>query len=332
VALALALGLSACDGTCSRPEPGAAPAASAPAQPASRRALYASRDGGRTWRAVEGALPDDAQVAFMEPWGTRLVVATDGHYLFAGDPTAASSWVRLGGELPRAKITALHVDGDDLYVGVHESGLFVGRDGGTRWQSLQGDLAEPKVRAIATMDGRLLAGADDGIWRRRAGDSGWDRVFAECQVVSLHRSGDSVVAGGACGALLSRDRGETWLFIQREGALHSVAVLPTSAGQQQVRIVLMNISGDVHVSDDWGTSWREIEYQPRAQSYVYEVVASAGRLIASNNYGIHASMGDGREWEHIHFTEDLIFSDLTTMDGVLYGGTRIWREYRPKSR
>lgn len=64
---------------------------------------------------------------------------------------------------------------------------------------------------------------------------------------------------------------------------------------------------------------------------MHEAVGAGDRLITSNNYGIHRSDDGGKRWQHVYRTEELVFIDLVTMDGVIYGGTKEWREYRGKS-
>jgi hypothetical protein len=64
---------------------------------------------------------------------------------------------------------------------------------------------------------------------------------------------------------------------------------------------------------------------------VYEVVGAGSHLVASNNYGIHRSEDGGERWRHVYKTEALVFVDLVAMNGVIYGGTREWRETRGKS-
>lgn len=287
-----------------------------------RHALYASRDFGRTWSPIPG-LPADLQVAFLEPWGRRLVIATENRGLWIGDPVRGE-WA-IGGSLPSAKVTALHVAGSDLYVGIHRMGIFTSADGGRSWRSLNDGLADRRVRAILNTEEGLWVGTDTGIFFRRVQGTAWMKPFEGAQVISLQRSGRRIVAGASHGTLLSADAGRHWRWIHQEGAAHNTAILDG-------RIVLMNISGDLLASEDAGRSWSALSYGPRERSYVYEIAGARNRMVASNNYGIHRSEDGGRSWRHVHATEDLVFIDLVTMDGVLYGGTRTWKEYRPKTR
>lgn len=288
-----------------------------------RRVIYSSRDLGQTWTPVDGGLPGDVQVTFMAPWETRLLIATENHGLFIGDPTR-QDWTQAGNGLPGVKITALHAEEPHLYVGVHKQGIFVSHDGGRAWGSLNRGLDELRVRAILKVGAELVVGTDTGIFRRHDEQSTWQRVFAEGQVVSLDIEGGNIVGGAVLGTVLSQDGGAHWGWIHKEGAAHNTAIIDG-------RILLMNKSGDLHVSADWGSSWKALSYGPREGSYVYEVVGGGSHLVASNNYGIHRSDDGGEHWRHVYNTEALVFSDLVAMNGVIYGGTREWRETRGKS-
>ena len=298
-------------------------AAAALARPAfHRHAIYVSRDFGHTWAPADSGLPAKLQVSFLEAWGDRLAVATEDQGLFVGVP-GRGRWTRAGIGLPGVKITALHLSDPWLYVGVYQSGIFASDDGGRSWDSLNRGLPDLRVRAIMTIDGGVLVGTDSGIFMNRNGQPAWKRVFAEGQIVDLNKSGRRLVAGGALGTVLSEDEGKTWRWIHRPGAARNTAIIGG-------RIVLMKISGDLLTSDDWGSTWSSQAYAPRERSYVYEVVRAGSRLVASNNYGIHTS--DGRAgWDHVFKTEELVFIDLVTMNGVIYGGTKDWRERRSRS-
>lgn len=127
------------------------------------------------------------------------------------------------------------------------------------------------------------------------------------------------------GVLLSVDEGEHWNWIHAEGAAHNTALIND-------KIVVMNISGDLFMSDDWGKSWYPGNYFPNAGSYVYETVKVDHYLVLSNNYGIHRSNDAGKTWENIYQTEELVFLDLIVFGNTIYGGTAEWDERREKSK
>jgi len=154
-------------------------------------------------------------------------------------------WKQIGGSLPDVKITALHIADSEIYVGVYRKGIYTSNNNGESWAALNGDLANLNVRAILKSKGNLLAATDAGIFKNALGQHNWKHVFSGCQIICLNQSQDKIVAGGVLGVLLSADEGEHWNWIHQAGAAHDTALIND-------KIVVMNISGDLFISDDWG--------------------------------------------------------------------------------
>jgi photosystem II stability/assembly factor-like uncharacterized protein len=260
----------------------------------------------------------------MEKRGSRIIMATDNHGMFISDDEK-QRWTQIGSGLPAKKITALHLSGNEIYAGVYQQGIYVGRDDGAAWQSLNAGLKDLRVRAILRIGGGLLVGTDTGIFKSSPGDKKWTQVFSECQVISLNEDRGRIIAGSVLGVLLSTDGGEHWRWIQQEGAAHNTSIL-------EGKIFVMNISGDLFISPDWGRTWSKSAYGPRESSYIYEVANVGDTLVMSKNYGLHRSTNGGRVWELTFPTEDVIFFDFLVFDQAIYAGTRSWNEYRKKSK
>jgi len=92
-----------------------------------------------------------------------------------------------------------------------------------------------------------------------------DTIESKENILSFNQSQDKIIAGGVLGVLLSVDEGEHWNWIHEEGAAHNTALIND-------KIVVMNISGDLFMSADWGKSWHSGNYFPNEGSYVYETV------------------------------------------------------------
>ncbi len=290
----------------------------------SRSAIYYSTDFGITWSALHTGIPADARVVLMEPRGAQMLVATDHHGLFLSDEKR-QEWKQIGSSLPDVKITVLHLADDEIYAGVYRQGIFVSKNNGENWIALNGDLANLSVRAILKSKGNLLVATDAGIFKSAIGQRNWKQVFSGCQIISLNQSGSKIVASGVLGVLLSADEGEHWNWIHQAGAAHNTTLIND-------KIIVMNISGDLFTSDDWGKSWHSENYFPREKSYVYETVKVGQYFVLSNNYGIHRSNDEGKTWENIYKTEELVFLDLIVFGNTIYGGTAEWGERRKKSK
>ncbi len=74
--------------------------------------VFESKDGGATFTDISGNLPDAPADDLVMAHG-KLVVATDvGVFEAAAGAGTATSWSRMGGNLPNAFVTDLSMSGD----------------------------------------------------------------------------------------------------------------------------------------------------------------------------------------------------------------------------
>jgi photosystem II stability/assembly factor-like uncharacterized protein len=290
------------------------------ASAAERNPLLRSKDYGQTWQNVSYNLPADLQVSFLERKESEIVLASDNYGVFLSSKNK-TQWTSIGDSLPHKKINALHVANETIYCGVYKAGIFQTTDEGATWESLNFNLPDLSVHAIGVFEKLVLVGTDSGIFKLSDNSSSWEPSYSNVQVLSIYGFEGKLVAGTSQGTLISKDYGESWQWIRKEGAVHYTH----HVGK---RIVELCINGDQFFSDDWGKNWISSSYQPRQDSYIYELVKAGNYLIMSNNYGIHRSSDHGQSWKLIYTTESMVFFDFLVVGQDIYGGTRTWDEYR----
>lgn len=275
--------------------------------------ILISEDQGLSWQESSN-LPSDIMASFIEPYGAELILATEHHHLFLSEGNI-TRWKRIGLDLPGSKINALQVAGEEILIAVYKNGVFGSTDIGQSWLSYNENLPDLKVLAVLALGNELLVATDSGIYKSTQNRKGWQQVFEGRQAVSLQEKDGHIIAGCTAGVLLSKDEGENWEYIHKEGAIHQIAIVGSS-------IAAMYISNELYLSNDWGKSWTKAQYGPSEGSYVYEVAAIGKYLIMCNNYGIHRSTDQGKTWVLDFPFEDRVFFDLCVKNGIVYGGLR----------
>ncbi len=303
--------LSLLQTACSQSLPSSSPAA---------KSLYFSDDAGITWQPWQSDLPDSLHVSYIDAFGERIVIATESQAMYISD-ASGENWQQVGIDLPSRKINALSVRDFIIYASVYREGIYRSVDAGKSWESLNEGLPNKRLMAVLKIDDRLIAGGDDGIVIQMDGKKEWIQTFEGEQVVSLQIDGGNLIAGCTGGVLLSQDLGETWKWIQREGAIHNTAIFDST-------IVSMYIDNRLFVSQDLGTSWTTSSYTPRLSSYVYDVLTIDSTMVMSNNYGIHRSIDKGETWRLTYPTEELLFFDFLVRKDRLFAGMRVRKEFR----
>ena len=313
--------------SCSPSEPDTTPSTETEAEElavyGSRSPLYVSPNYGNGWVDVGFNLPASIEGSFLESYEDRLLLATDNEGLYLSSENR-TQWRQIGGQLPGTKINALLVDKSAIYVGVYQKGVFKGNSDGLLWEELNFGLPDLRVQALLKVGSTLIAGTDSGIFLLEEGQNNWTKVMEGIQVVSLTDYQGKLVAGSSKGSLLSEDNGQNWQWIHKDCAVHYTHMVDHT-------IFEFCLSGALFFSNDWGKTWEEANYSPMEGSYVYEIVADGDFLVLSNNYGIHRSSDGGKNWQLVYPNEAWGFFDLLTVDGLVYGVTRTWKEYRGKS-
>jgi photosystem II stability/assembly factor-like uncharacterized protein len=191
-------------------------------------------------------------------------------------PDAGNSWTRHRAPFPlnsRIQALAAHpIEAHTVFAG-GDTGLFVSRDGGARWQRLGADRSLPTIWSL-TIDpvepDILFAGTrPTGVWRSRDGGRHWEELaidaarecsIGEAFVTSLvvdpedHRT---VWAGVEIdGVFRSRDGGDTWTH-QATGLydpdIHAVALAAT-----QPKRLYASTAREVFISSDLGDTWQAL--------------------------------------------------------------------------
>jgi len=288
-----------------------------------RQIIYSSSDNGKTWNPSITGLPNDTKASFFEKKGNEIVFGTENKGLFITENNR-KEWKDIGEKLPSKKINALHISGEGIYAGLYNEGIYVTNNDGDLWQSLNEGLPNLKVQGILKIRNEILIGTDVGIYKTKDNLIDWKSKYGGLQILSLQEVNGKIIAGTSNGVLLSNDNGETWKNIHNEGAIHYTSVFGK-------KIFALYMSGDVFMSEDYGSSWVEFEYSPRKAAYIYELVGVNEYLIMNNSYGVFQSIDNGQNWKHIFNEERFVFFDFIVFDNIIYGGTRPSNEYRNRN-
>jgi hypothetical protein len=184
----------------------------------------------------------------------------------------------------------------------------------TFWNSYNSNMPNRNVRAIVKVGDELVIATDMGIFKSNDHIQSWTGKFVGEPAVSLVKSGDTLYAGTLKGVLISLDGGEQWKYVHKGGAIHSLSI-------QDKKLYALYTSGDVFLSDNLGRSWKEIQYSPRDQSYIYALVKAGEHFLISNSHGVFQSKNGKRDWQLIFQPENYWFVDLVVDDQVVYGAT-----------
>jgi hypothetical protein len=191
-------------------------------------------------------------------------------------PDSGASWTRHRAPFPlnsRVQALVAHpTQGSTVFAG-GDTGLFVSRNGGARWERIgaQGDLPTIWSLAVDPVDPDILfAGTRPaGVWRSRDGGRQWEKlnvdIAMECSigtpfVTALVVDPDDhhmVWAGVEIdGVFRSMDGGDTWTHL--ENGLYDPDVHDMAIAATRPKRVYVSTARDMFLSDDLGESWHPV--------------------------------------------------------------------------
>lgn len=279
--------------------------------------LYRSEDGGRRWRMLHGALPQDGLhgVRSLSPDprdADRLLLLRGDQWT---DPEAKGPDGRGGAGIYETR------DGGRSFTKLR--GLPVYASGPDRWTGtlLRRDPKEPgRIYAGTAGDGVYVSEDDAKTWRR-VGPTG---VYATDIVVDkddpqtvwlLGRAQEVDTYAGRKlfegGIYRSDDRGRTWARLARSGPSEMVQVPGALRPGGPVRLLGIFDETDVRVSDDGGTTWRAYtdgielsktpEREPVASEKRFSALAEGPgfTLLGTNRGTFYRRATNGASWERV---------------------------------
>jgi len=284
--------------------------------------LYVSYDFGITWEVIGEKLPDSVGISQLERLGNYegmaavnnyLLVATMNDGLFMA-PEGTENWEQIGEGLPSKQINRLHIDGDEIFVGIFEHGIFKTSDKGENWTKLTYDLPNLRIQSMTTIDGQMLAGTDVGIFKLAKNQKNWKKVFDGLQINSLDEQEGKLLAGTRKGAILSKDKGETWEWIYQNSNANKAIVLDD-------KIAVTHFAGDLTFSKNWGKTWEDTYYFPKGKAFVNRIVQIDNFMLMSNDRGIYRSTDDGATWLLLHPVDPMTWlADFLVSGKMIYVG------------
>ncbi|MGE0258843.1 MAG: hypothetical protein AB7H71_19565 [Alphaproteobacteria bacterium] len=191
-------------------------------------------------------------------------------------PDAGNTWTRHRAPFPlnsRIQALAAHPREPHTVFAGGDTGLFVTRDGGARWERVgaEGDLPTIWSLAIDPVDpDTLFAGTrPTGVYRSRDGGQHWENLpigaARECSIGEAFVTGivvdpddhRTVWAGVEIdGVYRSRDGGDSWAHVETglyDPDIHAIAVAPT-----RPKRVIASTAREMFVSDDLGDTWEAV--------------------------------------------------------------------------
>nr|MEE4268437.1 FlgD immunoglobulin-like domain containing protein [Candidatus Krumholzibacteria bacterium] len=299
--------------------------------------VWRSTDGGVQWTQASVGLPEALDVHAFETRGNEVYLAGESFSaslsVYRSDDLGMT-WNLVSVDLPPWApqfIHQLEFIGSNLYLTINNTagarGLYRSSNNGINWSYLTESVpGDPSAQAFIEVDGDLLVGTMDGVFR--SDDQGltwtasWQGAAGICGGQTAHWSEGRLLAGNDFGSKsegglqISSDFGEYWF--PAEGPVENSTVMDFLDTDHGLYVSLYGMVRGVAVSHDGGLTF-DAPGSGMGFAEVLNVLCetSESMLVASYD-GLWRSVDQGQSWT-LASNPGHIYA-LAYFDGWLYAG------------
>ena len=259
--------------------------------------FFMSDDEGSTWVLAENPLTKSL-VNHLYVWKNEYFLSTnDGLFTSLNQ---GLTWNSRTGDLNAAQIVSLAANGNYVFAGTDNNGMFRYDKNSGNWSEINmglDALNAKRVDDILILNGKLVIATGGGIYASFDWGENWYRTFdpginLSTQVLT-ENNGVLVTAVNTVGLFQSNDAGETWIKKNNSGL--SVNTSYASILFNDSFIVLSTHDADLFISEDMGDNWTRISI-PSGFNFTYDLDYKEGVLYAATNNGLKVSEDLGQSW------------------------------------
>ena len=296
--------------------------------------IFRSTDRGDSWTPVNTGLHYEPGEGFT---GVTALVQK-GDTLYAGtwrtlyaSTDGANTWHHVSTFRKRESISGIVVIGDRLYVGTLNTGVWYSDDDGNSWLQVNDGLKTTLIRELSKIGTTLVAGTEDGAFRRRVNEDSWTPINAGF-VAKAIASGIRIDAFAAMDHLLyigvymgqdrgifrSNDEGDTWARITAKEMAHTVEAVAVYGGT----LYASTFGSGVFRSDDKGDSWTVVNDGLTNRTVSALLAVNEDTVFAGTSEGgIFRTMDGGDSWVEINTgLTNTSISELAVVGDTIYAG------------
>lgn len=270
---------------------------------------------GANWSPFDNGIPNEATLSGIKPYGNKVYIATDYHGVFVST-NGQDNWTSLNDEqLNGLDINCIEVEGNNILLGTLEQGIIISKDGGISWKPSELNIKSP-IRAFISLNDKLYAGTDAGIFESIDMGNTWSNVFEQVQILGFTSLNEKIYAATQRGVLLFDGHSENWKSIYDGDALHDI-------GTDGQYIYAMTLGQQLLKTRNDGALWEKAQNgiaQP-PNFYTNELQHVGNHIFSAQWIGIYKSVDNGNSWTKLDGLPDsTAFSTLEiTKYGIIAG-------------
>lgn len=262
------------------------------------------------------------------PYGADITCyAGSGDIIFAGTPygifhsinngntwtnvsnnliSIGNSWAAFngGGKATSSNVTAMTVNGNNIFAGTVANGVYLSTDNGNSWAAVNNGLdTNNQIKALAISGSNVFAAVNDSnqvylstnngtSWT--ASNYGLPKGIYAVTVNTFAVKGDSIFAGTDDGVYISTDNGSNWTMVGL--SLNNINALAVKGNN-----IYAGTNTGVSIITNNGSNWTDISTGLPSLSTINALAVNGSKIFAGTwGTGIYSSSLDGNDWTAVN--------------------------------
>ncbi|MCX6230806.1 MAG: T9SS type A sorting domain-containing protein [Bacteroidetes bacterium] len=207
-----------------------------------------------------------------------------------------AQWQQTNGPIG-GTIGALAINGNNIFAGTDEGGVFLSTNNGTNWSAVNTGLTNNLIYSLAISGSNIFAGTNGGIFFSSNNGANWTAVnngLTNLIIKSLAISGNNIFAGTNGGGIFkSTNNGTSWTAMNNGlYPTNNIIYCLTISGSN----IFAGTGNGVFLSTNNGASWTAVN-TGLTNNLIYSLAISGSNIFAGTyGGGIFKSTNNGSSW------------------------------------
>ena len=277
--------------------------------------IFRSTNLGDSWTPVNTGLPFELGEGYL----SASVFAQKGGTLYAGSgglyasTDGGDTWDHVPTLQTRVSVSGILIISDRIYISTYEDGVWYSDDDGDSWIPMNDGLANMSIREFSRIGTTLVAGTENGAFRKKADEDSWTSINAGfvAQPMNMEPINSARAASGSYP--LPRQHFPSKLRVDSFAAMENLLYIGILTG------------GDdgLFRSDDEGNSWTRIT--TKEMTHTVEALTAFGTVLYASTFGggVFRSEDSGNSWTTVNngLTDQTVSALLAVSEDTVFVGT-----------
>lgn len=173
--------------------------------------MFRSTNGGNNWEVIQnGFLYNGVYILALLNYENYIYSGT-GNGIYRATDSTTITWKKTGSM--NFCVYALTNNGNNIFAGTYQQGVYRSTDNGDSWQSVNNGLGNNTVITFCTKNNKIFAGTEGGIYATTNNGDNWFGVnngLTTTMITSLTTYNGNIFAGTSEGIFSSSNDGANW--------------------------------------------------------------------------------------------------------------------------